>query len=129
MGQETGGVDVTRAPGFSKHPDHQVVLSEANQSVRILAGELTLAESRQAIRVDESRHDPVYYVPREDVALDILAEMELTSYCPFKGTARYWSLKEEGQEIAWAYDDPYEEVRRLAGHIAFYTDRTRLIPL
>jgi len=85
-----------------------------------------IAASSAALRVDESRHDLIYYVPRNDVQMQHLYATEHTSYCPFKGTARYWTIEVNGrsaENAVWAYDEPYDEALPLRGYVAFYSDR------
>ena len=91
-----------------------------------------IADTRRALRVDESRHDIVYYVPRKDVRMDLLTATDHTSYCPFKGTARYWSIgvgARRAENAVWAYDEPYDEALPLRGYVAFYTDRVDRIAI
>ncbi len=115
------------APGFQTYPNHKVDISLAHPGLSVIANGITLAHSRNALRVDESRHDSVFYIPREDVYMERLKESDLSSYCPFKGTARYWTLKDcnaANSEIAWAYDDPFDEASPIRRYLSFYSDRT-----
>ena len=87
------------------------------------------ADTRAAFRVEESRHEPVWYFPPEDVNARLLAPTETTTYCPFNGHASYWTIDAEGErspDAVWAYLAPYDECRALAGYYAFYPDRVRL---
>ncbi len=114
------------APGFAKHPSHRVDIQAAQTSVRVDFEGHAVADTRDALRVDESRHDIVYYVPKRDVRMDLLVATDHSTYCPFKGTARYWSIKVGdrcAENAVWAYDDPYDEARALREHVAFYTNR------
>ena len=114
------------APGYLRHPTHRVDIEPSTVHVQVVFNGTTVADTRSALLVLESRHDPVYYVPRRDVAMANLIATDHTSYCPFKGHARYWSIK-VGQRVAenavWAYDTPYDEARQLNGYVAFYPDR------
>ena len=117
------------APGFTKYPAHRVVATQSPRRVRALVGEVVIADSRAALEVEESRHDPVWYFPPADVDLARLTPTESTTYCPFKGHASYWTIEADGERLedaAWAYPAPYDECRSLAGYIAFYPARVRL---
>ena len=48
------------------------------------AGEL-IADSRDAILLDEGGYPPVYYLPRKDVKMDRLARTSHRSHCPLQG--------------------------------------------
>lgn len=117
---------MARAPGFAKHPAHQVEIEPFGRRVRAVAGGETIAETSRALRVLESRHDPVYYFPRADVRADLLERTDHHTYCPFKGQASYWTLRAGGRALenaVWGYEDPYDEVAGLKDHVAFYADR------
>ncbi|MGE0623268.1 MAG: DUF427 domain-containing protein [Pseudomonadales bacterium] len=121
------------APGFRRYPDHRVDIVPTEDHVRVFvgmpAGKLLLADSRRPLRVEESRHDTVWYLPLADVAREHLSATDHTTYCPFKGHARYWTItagESPLENAVWAYPEPYQECLPLADHVAFYTDRVAL---
>lgn len=68
----------------------------------------------------------MHYVPREDVDFSLLTRSDHTSYCPFKGHAAYYTIPaagERGLNAVWTYEEPYDAVSEIAGHIAFYANR------
>lgn len=114
------------APGFARYPDHQVTATQSPRHVRVLVGDQVIADSRAAFEVDESRHDPVWYFPPEDVDRRLLRPTETTTHCPFKGHASYYTIEAQAGELpdaVWSYLAPYDECRPLAGYFAFYADR------
>lgn len=121
-------MDLTRS-GYDERPDYRVDLLPRRNRVVARSGDLVLADTSRPLLVDEQDHGLVFYFPRDDVRLDLLRPTDSVSYCPFKGRASYWALASEwdgageGDDVAWAYQEPYPEVARLAGHIAFYQDR------
>jgi len=117
------------APGFRKYPDHIVRIVPTGDHVRVRLGDQLLADSHRALRVEESRHDTVWYLPLADVAIEHLTATDHTTYCPFKGHARYWTVSAGSAVLpnaVWGYPEPYSECRELADHVAFYTDRVTL---
>jgi adenylate cyclase len=85
-----------------------------------------VADSRRALVLRETRLPPVYYLPREDVALNFLVPSDHHTYCPFKGTATYWSLAVGDKTVengAWSYEDPIEEALGIRGYVAFYWNK------
>ena len=97
--------------------------------VRVELGGQIIAESARCLAVRESRHDEVVYVPREDVKLELLESTAHETFCPFKGTASYWTIRAGGREAenaVWSYQDPYDEVAELKDCMAFYTDRVEV---
>ena len=114
------------SPAYEKYPEHRVDVEPNPMRVRVeFAGE-TIADSTRSLRVLESRHDPVVYVPREDLKQDRLEKTEHTTFCPFKGHASYYTIR-VGDRVAenaiWSYEDPYDEVAELKDCAAFYVDR------
>jgi uncharacterized protein (DUF427 family) len=117
------------APGFATYPNHLVTVTPSRQHVRVLVGDSIIADTNNALQVDESRHERVWYVPPEDVDERRLRPTATSSYCPFKGHASYWAIDAAGLTIpdaVWAYPSPYDECSDLAGYYAFYVDRVRL---
>ena len=120
------------APGFVSRPDHRVDLLPESRRVKVVFGGVTIADSGAAVRVEETGHDPVYYVPGKDVRLDLMRPTEQHTRCPFKGDASYWTIElpadagsvRRSENAVWAYPSPYDEVSRLAGYYAFYPNRT-----
>ncbi len=117
------------APGFSKYPQHQVAIAPIPEPVAISWAGRTIAQTQQALRVDESRHDTVVYVPLADIEQDCLRATQTSTYCPFKGHASYWSLVDgdrEEPDALWAYEAPYDECLPLVGYGAFYADKVEV---
>lgn len=115
-----------KSPGHRDHPDHKVVESRAQGRVTVTVDGETVADSRDAVRVDEDGSPPRYYFPRADVKMDKLTHTETTSVCPFKGKASYFSLKAGGRTIVdavWSYEEPFEEHAGLAKRVAFWNEK------
>jgi uncharacterized protein (DUF427 family) len=125
------------APGFVTRPDHRVDLLPEKRRVKVVFGGETIADSNAALRVEESDHGPVHYLPERDVRLDLLHRTDQHTRCPYKGEASYWTIEvpvENGsvrrsENAVWAYPAPYDEVSGLAGYYAFYTSRVDTITL
>jgi uncharacterized protein (DUF427 family) len=111
---------------YHKFPDYRVDLEPEPGRVRVRVGTEVLADSGRALLVKETKHDPVVYLPRDDVRLDLLERTHHTTFCPFKGEASYWTLRLGSQveeNVVWSYEDPFDEVAGLKGYMAFYPGR------
>jgi uncharacterized protein (DUF427 family) len=84
---------------------------------------VVIADSRQTVRVLETGHPPVYYVPPEDVLIESLEGSDLTTQCEFKGQASYYHVvvgEKRATNGAWAYPEPERPYDRMKGYLAFY---------
>ncbi len=82
-----------------------------------------IIETHRPIRILETFHPPVYYIPPADVAMQFLEPSPHTSFCEYKGQAHYYSLVVDGEKrsnVAWYYPNPSPGYEDLADHIAFY---------
>jgi uncharacterized protein (DUF427 family) len=115
-----------KAPGYDRNPAHRVDLKPAGQRIRVVLGGETLADSRNATLVEETGYGPVYYFPRADVRMEMLERTQHSSYCPYKGTAAYWTLKAASQnalDAVWTYETPYDEALALKGLVSFWLQK------
>lgn len=103
-------------------------LEHSERKIRIVHATVTLANTHRALRVLETSHPPVYYIPPDDIAMHFLHRSpRRSSFCEFKGMAEYWSLAMDGTEpvadVAWSYAKPTGKYSALRDHLAFYASR------
>jgi uncharacterized protein (DUF427 family) len=94
--------------------------------IRVIVGGETIADTRTALMVSESGHQPVYYFPREDVRADVLEPSDRHTRCPKKGEASYHTIRVGDTVVengAWYYPEPLEGAEPIMDMIAFYWDR------
>jgi len=115
-----------------KIPDasHPITVSPTGGHVTVRVGGVTVAETDRALSLAEAAYPVVQYVPLEDVDQGLLRPTATGSYCPYKGEASYYSLAlPDGTaeaDIIWTYQQPYDAVREIAGHVAFYASRAQV---
>jgi uncharacterized protein (DUF427 family) len=98
-------------------------LEPAGRRVRIVLGGETVAATDAALRVLETFHPPTYYLPRAAFRNGVLRPGRGTSFCEWKGAARYWSLAAGGRtaaDAAWDYPEPAPAFAALRDHLAVY---------
>ena len=101
-------------------------IEPSSRRVRVVFAGEVVAESTRALRVLETSHPPVYYIPLDDVRRERLLPTTRHSLCEFKGRADYYTLAHDGRrsaEAAWCYPKPSPGYEQLADHIAFYPGR------
>jgi uncharacterized protein (DUF427 family) len=94
--------------------------------VRVSWGNTVLAESCRTVRILETASPPTFYIPPEDVRTDLLSRAPGASLCEWKGSATYWSLRIEDQElprVAWSYEQPFTDFNSILGYLAFYPSK------
>jgi uncharacterized protein (DUF427 family) len=104
-------------------PADHIKTGLAGKTVRVtVKGEL-IAESRDAIAMEEGAYPVVYYIPRKDVKMDRLVRTSHKTHCPFKGDASYFSLKNGPENAVWTYEQPFDEMALIKDRLAFYPDK------
>ena len=114
-----------RIPG----PDHPITISANPKKVRISLGGTVLAETKHALTLREAAYPAVQYVPRSDANMSLLTKTAHATYCPYKGDAAYFTIHADGKMLEnaiWTYEHPYDAVKEIAGHLAFYPDRVTI---
>ena len=93
------------------------------REIIILWGEMEVACTREAWAVRETSHPPTFYLPMKDVNRQLLEPASGSSFCEWKGPARYWHLVNIFQRlnsVAWSYPNPFPEAQSIAECVAFY---------
>ena len=111
-------------------PDHSIAISSVEGKVRITVVGRIVAESTQALRLEEKGYPPVYYLPHRDWDMSLLVRTTHYTYCPYKGDCTYYSIPIGGTKseyAVWTYENPYEAVATIKDHLAFYPTRVDAI--
>jgi uncharacterized protein (DUF427 family) len=104
-------------------------IGPAGVRVRITFNGEVIADSRDALRLEEGKYAPVYYLPRKDVKMERLIRTSHTSHCPHKGDATYYSISngQTARNAVWSYEQPLAQVVAIKEHLAFYPDKVDAI--
>lgn len=114
---------------YAERPDHTIAVTPHEGRVTVRFGGEVVAETDGALEMREASYPVVLYVPFADCRAELFEATEHTTHCPFKGDARYWTLRaggETAENSVWGYDTPFEQVREIAGCVAFYPDRVAI---
>ena len=107
-------------------PDHPITITPNPKRVVVTVAGRVVADSRAALTLQEAAYAPVLYLPRADVDMALLERSAHATYCPYKGDCAYYSIPaggERAREAVWTYEQPYDAVVSIRGHVAFYPDR------
>ena len=125
---------MTRSTAYDRFPEHRIEIDAERVGVRVrvrLDGTL-LAQTSRGLSLREGTYAPVVYVPREDVRMDRLARSDHSTHCPFKGDASYFDFaagEASVEQVAWSYEDPFDQMIAIRDHLAFYPDRVEIEPV
>ena len=113
-------------------PDHPITITPTQRRVVVTVGGRVVADSRNALTLQEASYPAVQYVPLADVDLSLLERTTHATYCPYKGDCAYYSVPAGGERAVnavWTYEQPYDAVAAIRDHVAFYSDRVDAIEL
>ena len=89
--------------------------------IRANFNDVTLANSKNAKLMIESRGELDYYFPIEDVHMDSLVEADYVERSGYRGTRKFWHVKvgdRIAENAAWTYE-PKENRPDFTGYVAF----------
>ena len=110
-------------------PDHPITMTANAKRVRVRVGDHVLADTADALTLQEASYDPVQYFPRSDVETGFLSQTDKVTQCPYKGAATHYSMLVNGdllENCAWSYEDPFPAVEAIRGRLAFYPDKVQV---
>jgi uncharacterized protein (DUF427 family) len=114
----------------ARDPHKRVDVLPSERHVRVeLDGEV-VAESTRPHALFETTLPTRWYLPFADVRQELLVPSTTVSRCPYKGTARYWSVQTGSglhRDVAWSYPEPVVECPRIAGLVAFFNEHVDLV--
>jgi uncharacterized protein (DUF427 family) len=112
--------------GHPHDPFDRIDCLRSSRRIQVAYEGVTLADTTRATLLFETPLPPRYYVPREDVSMDLLERSDSHTVCAYKGRASYWSARVGDallEDIAWSYEDPLHDAAPVRDLIAFYTER------
>lgn len=113
-------------------PKHPITVTPSNSHVVVKVAGKVVADTRNALTLQESTYPAVQYVPLADVDPAVLVRTDTETYCPYKGDASYYTIDVDGQKAVdaiWEYQEPRDAVAEIKDHVAFYPDRVDSIEI
>lgn len=116
--------------GHPHDPFGRIDVLASSRHVVVRSNGVVLADSAGPTLLFETRLPTRYYLPRADVVWDLLTPSATRTVCAYKGQASYWSAALPGgtlPDIAWTYEEPLNDAAKVAGMVAFFTERLDLV--
>ena len=101
---------------------HTVTTQQGDVHVEVVIDGEVVAATDRPVLLEETGLPTRHYIPRDDVRTDLVRPIGLTTVCPFKGTASYWTFTVGGTDhdgVAWSYETPNEAATAIAGMLCF----------
>jgi uncharacterized protein (DUF427 family) len=101
-------------------------LEDSNKHIQVTFNGTVIADTRRAKRVLETSGPPVYYIPPEDVQMEYFLPTTRSTFCEWKGSASYYTIKagdKVAPDAAWYYRHPNPGYEGITNYIAVYASR------
>lgn len=109
-------------------PYHRIDVRPSSRHVVVSANGAVLAESAYPFALFETGLPTRWYLPREDVRVD-LEPSDLHTQCAYKGVASYVSARAGGElleNVAWTYPQPRHDAAAVRDLVCFFNEHVDL---
>jgi uncharacterized protein (DUF427 family) len=123
---ENQEITMTERPVLQPTAEHPITVVPTGGRVVVKVDGEIVADSVDALTLQESTYPAVQYIPLGDVVQKALSRTDTSTYCPYKGDAGYYSVTTSAgtvDDAIWTYEQPYPAVAAIVGHVAFYPDK------
>lgn len=114
----------------ARDPYTRVDVVESTRHVQVMVDGVMVADTKRPYLLFETNLPTRYYIPQEDVEMELLIRSETHTQCPYKGEAAYYSIQTGAQvrpDLVWYYPDPIPEQPKIKGLLAFYNEKVDLL--
>ncbi|THJ65819.1 DUF427 domain-containing protein [Arthrobacter echini] len=98
-------------------------VERSSARIEVRFGGQLIAATSSAVRVLETSHPPVHYLPIEDFLPGVLKPVDGSTHCEFKGAAAYFDVvagTARSPRGAWTYPRPVRGYEDLSTRAAIY---------
>jgi uncharacterized protein (DUF427 family) len=116
--------------GHPRNPYHRIDCVQTRRVLRVEVAGTVLVDTDRTIGLYETALDPKLYVDRDAVRMDLLVPSPTTTYCPYKGTASWFSAvvgDATFDDVAWSYEDPLPESTAIRAMLSFDEQRATVV--
>jgi uncharacterized protein (DUF427 family) len=111
--------------GHVRDPYHRVDVLDSSRHVKVSLDGVALAETHRPKALFETGLPVRWYIPPQDVRLDLLEHSDKLTTCAYKGQAAHLSARVDGElekNLVWTYAEPRRDAERIRGHLCFYNE-------
>ena len=113
-----------------RDPHKRIDTLQSSREVKIILGGETIAETSRSHFLFETGLPTRYYIPADDVRMDLLEPTDTKTSCPYKGASSYWTATVNGktfEDIVRAYPDPVPECPKIKNLMCFFNEQVDAI--
>jgi uncharacterized protein (DUF427 family) len=117
------------AVGHPHDPFKRIDILQSSRHVVVTLDGTVLADTTRAVALLETHLPTRWYIPRDDIRMDLLEPSSHRTTCAYKGVASYVSVVDAGdagRDIAWTYPEPLHDAERVRDLVCFFSERTEL---
>jgi uncharacterized protein (DUF427 family) len=105
--------------GHPHDPFKRIDVLRSDRHVRVEVDGVDVAQSSRPMMVIETALPVRWYLPREDVRMDLLKPSQTHTVCAYKGVASYLSV-DGSPDVAWFYSDPLHDALLVRDLVCFW---------
>jgi uncharacterized protein (DUF427 family) len=114
-----------RILGHAADPYHRIDIRRTSRHLVVRAGDRVVANTTDPLVLYESGFAPRWYVPRADVVAEALTQVDLQTFCPYKGIASYYDI-DGSRHAAWSYRAPFDDMAAIGDLVSFEPDKVEV---
>jgi uncharacterized protein (DUF427 family) len=111
-------------------PFSRIDVRRSSSRVQVEVDGVLVADSGAPKLLFETKITPRFYLPPDDVRMDLFAASQTRTTCAYKGQASYWTVTVNGNEhrdLAWSYEEPLSDAADIRDYICFFNERVDVI--
>lgn len=112
--------------GHARDPFKRIDIRGSSRHVVVKLDGEVVADTHRPVLLFETGLPVRYYIPREDVRMDLLEGSDKRTTCAYKGHAPHFHARagdEVHEHIAWHYPEPLPDHKEIEDLISFYNER------
>ncbi|KAH9930017.1 uncharacterized protein B0H18DRAFT_994815 [Fomitopsis serialis] len=114
-----------------KDPHKRINVVDSPRPLRVEVNGVEVANTTKPRLLFEGSIPPRIYIPKDDCHMEFLKSTELTTHCPYKGNANYYTVQlpsgDKFDNIVWWYGEPStSDAAGIKGYVSFYDTKVDL---
>ncbi|MEX2404863.1 MAG: DUF427 domain-containing protein [Balneolales bacterium] len=111
----------------ARDPYHRIDILKSSRHIKVVIQGEVITETKRPTLLFETKLPVRYYIPRLDVDFSFLEPGSIKTHCPYKGEAKYYSVRAGDKLLAnliWTYPYAKTEALAVADQLCFYQEKT-----